>query len=97
MSREYDAVRHVLTTPAIAPRTAPYIGGDDFDFAGLLRETETMSSGEALLVRVALELWLAEKRAGLWELVRRLDLGNFDRVLEALQIARGPRGWEIAA
>jgi hypothetical protein len=93
MSREYDAVRHVLTTPAIAWRTTRYIGADDFDFAGLEQETETMSAGEALLVRIAQELWFAEKRAGLWELVRRLDIRNFDRVLEALQMARGARSW----
>ena len=37
---EYDAVRHVLTAPQIARRTAPYIGVDDFDFAGLEREAE---------------------------------------------------------
>jgi hypothetical protein len=65
MSREYDAVRHVLTSPPIAARTAPYIHEDDF--------------------------------AGLWELVRRLDLGNFDRVVQALRMARGPRSWDYAA
>jgi hypothetical protein len=91
MSNEYYAVLHVLTAPTIAGRTEPYIGADDFDFGGLLHETETMSGGEGLLVRIAHELWLAEKRTGLWELVRRLDFGSFDRVLEALQIARGVR------
>jgi hypothetical protein len=97
MSREYDAVRHVLTAPQIAARTSPHIKNDDFDFCGLEREAETMASGEALLVRIAQELWLAEKRAGLWELVRRLDPRNFDRVLQALQIARGSRSWDMAA
>lgn len=86
---EYDAVRHVLTAPQIAPRTAPYIGADDFDFAGLDREAETMSGGEAILVRVAQELWFAEMRVGLWEIVRRLDSESFARVLEALRIGRG--------
>jgi hypothetical protein len=96
-SREYDAVRHVLTAPHIAGRTAPYIHEHDFDFSGLEREAQSMSGGEALLVRVGVELWHAEKRAGLWELVRRLDMSAFDRVLEALQIARGPRTWDVAA
>jgi hypothetical protein len=94
MSKEYDAVRHVLTSPKIAGRTAPYIHDDDFDFSGLAREAETMSVGEALLVRIGHELWHAEKRAGLWELVRRLDKLNFERVLEALQMARGARAWD---
>jgi ABC-type iron transport system FetAB ATPase subunit len=88
-SREYDAVRHILTAPKLAERTAPYIGESDFDFAGLRKEAKSMSGGEALLVRIAQELWLAEKVAGLWELTRRLDEPSFRRVLEALSRCRG--------
>jgi energy-coupling factor transporter ATP-binding protein EcfA2 len=88
-SHEYDAVRHILEAPVIAERTAPYVGPSDFDFAGLHEEAKTMSGGEALLVRIAYELWLAEKAAGLWELTRRLDEANFRRVLEALSRCRG--------
>ena len=94
---EYDAVRHVLTAPRIAGRTAPFIGPDDFDFVGLEREAETMSGGEEILVRVAEELWLAERRVGLWELVRRLDHENFTRVLEALRIGRRSHGQSSAS
>jgi hypothetical protein len=94
MSREYDAVLHILTAPQISTRTARFIGPDDFDFAGLGCELETMSVGEGLLVRIAHELWLAERRAGFWELVRRLDPRNFERVLEAFRIARGSHVWE---
>jgi hypothetical protein len=86
---EYDAVRFILEAPGIAPRTRPFITGDDFDFAGLTREAETMSGGEALLVAAAYELWHADKRVGLWEIVRRTDLANFQRLLTALAIARG--------
>jgi hypothetical protein len=68
-----DAVRHILTTPAIAHRTASHLLDTDFDFDGLRREAATMSGGEALLVRIAYELWNAEKVTGLWELPRRLD------------------------
>ena len=50
---EYAAVRHILASPTIAGRTAPYIGGDDFDWGGLLVEAETFSGGESLLVRIA--------------------------------------------
>lgn len=87
-SGEYLAVRHILTAPSIAARTAPYIQHDDFDFEGLERETATMSGGEALLVRTASELWYAQKTVGLWELPRRLDDANFRRTVEALAIAR---------
>lgn len=88
LAPEYEAVRHLLAAPAIAARTAPHIGDNDFDFGALAAEAETMSGGEALLVDVARELWLAEPRVGLWELVRRLDTRSFMRVLTALNMAR---------
>jgi hypothetical protein len=47
-----------------------------------------MSGGEVVLIRVAQELWLAERPVGLWELIRRLDAAGFARVLEALRIGR---------
>jgi ABC-type transport system involved in cytochrome bd biosynthesis fused ATPase/permease subunit len=94
---DYDAVKHVLAAPLIAHRTTPYIGPDDFDFDGLAREAETMSGGEALLVRVARALWRAEHAAGLWEIARRLDQAGFERVLEALRIARGDAWGRLAA
>jgi hypothetical protein len=88
-STEYDAVRFILDAPGIAHRTQPYMGNDDFDFTGLAREAETMSGGEALLIRIAHELWQADKQIGLWEIVRRTDRTNFQRILTALAIARG--------
>jgi ABC-type uncharacterized transport system ATPase subunit len=94
---EFAAVRHILGAPAIARRTEAYMLDGEIDFAGLEREAETMSGGEALLVRIASELWHAKRAAGLWELVRRLDLGNFERVLEALWIARGANAHDLAA
>ncbi len=90
-SPEHAAVRHLLAAPGISARTRRYVGADDFDWAGLRAETESMSGGEALLVRIADELWNAEKRAGLWEVVRRLDEASFARVIEALRLHRaGP-------
>jgi hypothetical protein len=94
---EYAAVRYLLTAPQIAHRTAPYLRDGDFDFAGLGEESQTMSNGEGLLVRIARELWLAEKTTGLWQLVRQLDRGNFDRVLETLRIAHGEYAWEVVS
>jgi hypothetical protein len=88
-SPDYDAVRHILTSPSIAARSAQYIGADDFDWAGLLAEAATMSGGAQVLVRVAYDLWEAEGVVGVWELPRRLDPANFRRVLEALELCRG--------
>jgi ABC-type iron transport system FetAB ATPase subunit len=95
ISPDHAAVRHVLTAPRIASRTAPFIGRDTFDFVGLDREVETMSGGESLLVRIARDLWSAERTVGLAELVHKLDAGNFTRVLEALRIARGSFTWDL--
>jgi hypothetical protein len=57
-----------------------------------------MSGGERVLVRSALHLWEANGVAGVWEIPRRLDRGNFERVLEALAISRGdlPAGQRLS-
>ena len=86
---ELAAVLHVLSTPPVWRRAEPYVGGEEIDWVGLRAEAETMSGGEQVLVRVAHELWHAEKSTGLWELTRRLDARSFERVVEALRIARG--------
>ncbi len=90
---EYAAVCHILAAPVLRRRTAPYVLEDDFDWEGLLREAETMSGGERLLVKLAAELWNAEKTTGIWEIPRRLDGENFIRVIEALYLCRG---WAVA-
>jgi hypothetical protein len=82
------AVRHILASPSIAARTGRYVRADGFDWPGLLREAETMSTGEGLLVRVAHDLWEANGAAQVWELARRLDRRAFERVVDALAIAR---------
>jgi hypothetical protein len=88
----YAAVRHILTSPSIAARTARYVGPDDFDWNGLLNEVETMSMGEGVLVRIAHDLWEANGVVSVWELARRLDGRAFKRVVEALYICRGELG-----
>jgi hypothetical protein len=90
---EYAAVCHILAAPVLRRRAAPYVLEDDFDWEGLLREAETMSGGERLLVDLAAELWNAEKTTGIWEIPRRLDGENFTRVIEALYLCRG---WAVA-
>lgn len=42
------------------------------------------SSGEELLVRVALDVWSGSGNAKIWQLVETLDSENFSNVLEAL-------------
>ena len=86
---EYSAVLYILGSPSVWERTSPYVRSDGFDWEGLLAEAETMSGGEALLVRIAYELWNAEKTVGLWEIARRLDPRAFARVVEALTMSRG--------
>lgn len=86
---DYAAVRHILTSPSIAPRTARYVGDDDFDWHGLLSEAEAMSMGEGVLVRIAYDLWHANGIVAVWELARRLDGRAFERVVDALYICRG--------
>jgi hypothetical protein len=92
---EYVGVRHILTAPAVVRRTAPYIGEADFDFDGLQEEAATMSGGEKLLVRIAGDLWHAKRDVGVFEIVRRLDRRNFERVVEGFQLARGSFAWSI--
>ena len=86
---EYAAVRHILTSPAIATRTAAHIREDDLDWVGLLDETETMSVGERMLVSIACSLWTAEGAVDLREVPRRLDARSFQRVITGLQLYRG--------
>lgn len=96
MTNDYAAVLHILRSPLIAARSEPHIHEDDFDWVGLFAEAETMSGGELLLVRIAHDLWEAEGTAGVWEIPRRLDRGNFERVIDALHICRdGASGEEI--
>ena len=85
----YAAARHILESPSIAARTAPYVGEASFDWAGLAQEARTMSVGEMLLVEIAHDLWEAGGSVGLRDVVRRLDGRAFDRVVEALYASRG--------
>jgi ABC-type iron transport system FetAB ATPase subunit len=94
-ARDYSAVRHILTSPPIAARTAPYIADDDFDWQGLIAEAQSMSGGEQVLVRTAYDLWEANGVVGVREIARALDRHNFKRVIEALVICRGDGPGEL--
>src|SRR2546423_15537572 len=81
---DYGAVFHILGAPAVRARAAPYITGGEIDWRGLLGESRRMSGGEALLVRIAHDLWQGGNSVAVWELPRRLDASSFERVVEAL-------------
>lgn len=86
---QYHAVRHILSAPLIDERTRAYVGDEDIDWVGIEREAVTMSDGGRFLIRVATDLWTAERRTGVSEIPRKLDEENFERVLDALRMARG--------
>lgn len=56
----------------------------------LLAETQALSSGEAVLVRVALDLWNQTGEVSLYEIIERLDYENFEAVTAALRML-GPK------
>lgn len=88
---EYAAVRHILTSPLVDTHCAPHVGEQDFDWSAILVAAETMSGGGQVLVRIAYDLWESQGVVGIWELPRRLDRANFERVLTALELCRGDR------
>jgi hypothetical protein len=95
---DHAAVHHILSSPAIAERTAPHIGEDGFDWYPLLLEAETMSNGERLLVRIAYDLWHTEGGVALCEVSGRLGPSGFRRVMQALEVSRGePAALDAAA
>lgn len=71
-------MRHILTAPAVVRGRSR-----------LRRCTAPLSGGEKHLVRIAGDLWHAKRDVGLFEIVRRLDRRNFERVLEGFRLARG--------
>lgn len=87
-SPDHAAVLHLLASPLIEARSEAYIHDGDFDWKGLFAEAASMSGGERLLVRIAYDLWTAKGVAGIWEIPRSLDRGNFERVIDALHLCR---------
>ncbi len=61
----------------------------------LMKESRDFSSGEDLLVRVALDMWSGSGEAYVYELIEILDNTNLFNVLEGLQFLKAKsEGWE---
>lgn len=65
----------------------------------LLSEAGCFSTGEKILIRIALDLWCGQGHVNLWDIVERLDLYNYEHVLAGLRHLRpseedgGPLVW----
>ncbi len=54
----------------------------------LIEESRCLSSGEQILIRVALDIWSAEGFATVGELLTALDYSRFEDVIWAMKSAR---------
>lgn len=65
----------------------------------MLSEAGAFSTGEKILIRIALDLWCGQGNVNLWDIVERLDLYNYEHVLAGLRHLRpneedgGPLVW----
>ena len=50
----------------------------------MLKEIGVFSTGEELLIRVAMDIWSGSGNTKLWRLIEQLDHDNFSNVLKAL-------------
>jgi hypothetical protein len=87
---ELAATLHLLGTPVIARRTAPFVDVErrSIRWDALLERAAAWSHGENLLVRAALDMWNGDAKTPLGELYLTLDEDNLRRVMEALAIRR---------
>ena len=65
----------------------------------LLTQAGVFSTGEKILIRIAIDLWCGKGNVNLWDMVERLDLYNYKHVLAGLRHLRpneedgGPLVW----
>jgi hypothetical protein len=88
---EFDSAAHLLRAPLIASRTADLIDDErvSIEFLALLERSGVWSTGERMLVDVALDLWNGDGETTLSDVVGSLDDRCYDRVMEAVAIRRG--------
>lgn len=55
-----------------------------FEPLDMIKEAGCFSSGEQVLIRVALDMWSCSGNAKVWQLLETLDHENFSNVLKAL-------------
>jgi hypothetical protein len=56
----------------------------------LIQQSQSMSSGEATLTRIAMDLWNSSGNVRLPDIMERLDPGNFENVIATLRYL-GPK------
>jgi hypothetical protein len=92
---QYGAALYLFTREARAFR---YVTGDGIDKDGLLRACRAWSTSEAIIIKVAMELFdpgcvrsSGYGDATVGEIVSWLDATSFIAVVNAMQIARGEK------
>jgi hypothetical protein len=55
-----------------------------FSPENMLKEMRCFSSGEQVLIRVAMDVWSGSGNAKVWQLLEKLDHENFSNVLKVL-------------
>lgn len=104
--REFHSAALLLLSPILEHRTADLIDVDAqrIEFDELLKRSQPWSSGERMLVDVALDLYNGLTRAyvldeedssvgrvSLHDIITTLDRRNYELVLEAMAVRRGNR------
>jgi hypothetical protein len=100
ISREWAAVMHVLTSPALLRlRATEHVdsGHETIDVTRLLELAEAASAGEQVLLRAACDLFNGSGELVLSDLIWRLDEPNLRCVLEAIELRRGLHSFSLAA
>jgi hypothetical protein len=100
--REFGPVCWLLSAPQFARRTWRFVHADrrEVEWEALLEASAQWSRYEQLLVRIAFNLWGGQGGGqdgwdagafNLYDLAGGLDRHNWQRVMEALALARGKR------
>jgi hypothetical protein len=86
---DIEAAHHLLTTPGLRRRAAPFVGDESVDWDGLLQLAMELPDPARVIVGTAYELCEARRAVALWEIPAALDPAGMERVIEALCICHG--------